>query len=682
MELDFASTSAPGRLLVRPRPTDMRRRLEMAEWADGLGCLSIAVSEHHGSADGYLPSPDSDGGRYGGAHGGGPLFRRTLIAPFRRSRRLAEDMDRARQPEPGARRRRRRRRLHVEEFAITVLPTAPVTADRTLSIEILRGRPPTEGYDLRVVRDLENPAGSTGRTMTISVPEVAGSTHYRVNVSEDGTLLGALSVPWTASRQRVDRGASRNALPGKEPAGHQRVGRGAAPRQPPLLGYGAVAFGVFVLATSGGRELADGRLLRPVDRLQRLRYRLPVAGAACGLGRIAAGGAPRLAAWTAAGGNLWVYGVGEQWEHLPELEKILDLLSDRGPTGPAPPGWTAPEKGLYGRTPEAAETSEDDDEGNPVIYRNGRRVAARPAKRSPAGPKTPLPTPPQRPSFVFRPMQAGLVVALASEQPFPGTAADWRWVLDSMGDSRWHWYERHGLSLKRENPDYWNFLIPGVGVAPVTQFCVLITVFVIGIGPVNYWLLRRRRQLHLLLLTIPASAAAVTLLLFAYALMADGLDVRVRARSVTHLDQRSGRAVCWTRLSYFAGLTPRGGLRFPADTLVLPLEQMPGRISREQPLFREVLWDEDQRFSSGWIASRTPAQFSPSARGCPASAWICWRLGQGEGPCRAEPPANADQATAGADQGREILPRRCDRGGRHSRAGADFLRRRRPACWR
>ena len=52
-----------------------------------------------------------------------------------------------------------------------------------------------------------------------------------------------------------------------------------------------------------------------------------------------------LAAWTAAGGNLWVYGVGEQWEHLPELEKILDLLSDRGPTGPAPPGWTAPEKG-------------------------------------------------------------------------------------------------------------------------------------------------------------------------------------------------------------------------------------------------------------------------------------------------------------------------------------------------
>ena len=92
--------------------------------------------------------------------------------------------------------------------------------------------------------------------------------------------------------------------------------------------------------------------------------------------------------------------------------KILDAC--RRPGGPDRAGAARVgrprTKGLYGRTPEAAETSEDDGEDNPVIYRNGRRVAAHPAKRSPAGPKTPLPTPPQRPPFVFRPMQAGLVV--------------------------------------------------------------------------------------------------------------------------------------------------------------------------------------------------------------------------------------------------------------------------------
>ena len=30
--------------------------IEMAEWADGLGAVSIIISEHHGSEDGYLPS--------------------------------------------------------------------------------------------------------------------------------------------------------------------------------------------------------------------------------------------------------------------------------------------------------------------------------------------------------------------------------------------------------------------------------------------------------------------------------------------------------------------------------------------------------------------------------------------------------------------------------------------------
>ncbi|MGH1551546.1 LLM class flavin-dependent oxidoreductase [Streptomyces sp. L7] len=34
-----------------------RRPWTLAEWADGLGCTRITVSEHHGSPDGYLPSP-------------------------------------------------------------------------------------------------------------------------------------------------------------------------------------------------------------------------------------------------------------------------------------------------------------------------------------------------------------------------------------------------------------------------------------------------------------------------------------------------------------------------------------------------------------------------------------------------------------------------------------------------
>jgi alkanesulfonate monooxygenase SsuD/methylene tetrahydromethanopterin reductase-like flavin-dependent oxidoreductase (luciferase family) len=66
--------------------------LEMAEWADRLGCLSIAISEHHGSPDGYLPSPlpliaamaaRTTNVRFGVA---------ALIAPFYDPIRLAEDL--------------------------------------------------------------------------------------------------------------------------------------------------------------------------------------------------------------------------------------------------------------------------------------------------------------------------------------------------------------------------------------------------------------------------------------------------------------------------------------------------------------------------------------------------------------------------------------------------------------
>src|SRR4026207_2344126 len=31
--------------------------IEMAEWGEAHGCLSALISEHHTSADGYIPSP-------------------------------------------------------------------------------------------------------------------------------------------------------------------------------------------------------------------------------------------------------------------------------------------------------------------------------------------------------------------------------------------------------------------------------------------------------------------------------------------------------------------------------------------------------------------------------------------------------------------------------------------------
>src|SRR4051794_15613083 len=66
--------------------------LAMAEWADTLGCVNIAVSEHHGSPDGYLPSPIPMLAAMAARTQNVRFMIAALIAPFHDPLRLAEDM--------------------------------------------------------------------------------------------------------------------------------------------------------------------------------------------------------------------------------------------------------------------------------------------------------------------------------------------------------------------------------------------------------------------------------------------------------------------------------------------------------------------------------------------------------------------------------------------------------------
>jgi alkanesulfonate monooxygenase SsuD/methylene tetrahydromethanopterin reductase-like flavin-dependent oxidoreductase (luciferase family) len=66
--------------------------LDMAEWADRLGCVSIAASEHHGSPDGYLPSPLPMLAAMAARTTNVRFMVAALIAPFYDPLRLAEDM--------------------------------------------------------------------------------------------------------------------------------------------------------------------------------------------------------------------------------------------------------------------------------------------------------------------------------------------------------------------------------------------------------------------------------------------------------------------------------------------------------------------------------------------------------------------------------------------------------------
>ena len=66
--------------------------LDMAEWADRLGCAVITVSEHHGSPDGYLPSPIPMLAAMAARTTNVRFLIAALIAPFHDPLRIAEDM--------------------------------------------------------------------------------------------------------------------------------------------------------------------------------------------------------------------------------------------------------------------------------------------------------------------------------------------------------------------------------------------------------------------------------------------------------------------------------------------------------------------------------------------------------------------------------------------------------------
>lgn len=180
----------------------------------------------------------------------------------------------------------------------------------------------------------------------------------------------------------------------------------------------------------------------------------------------------------------------------------------------------------------------------------------------------------------------------------------------SMGLRRTQrWDSRHGMTPDSANGEFAKFLVPGVGLAPVNEFRVLITLFVLLIGPVNYWLLKRAKRLHLLVLTVPLAALVTTVALFGYAIVADGFDTRVRAQSFTTLDQSTGEAACWARLSYYSGLAPGKGLTMPADIAMYPI--LPSWAGdSELGEDRELIWSANEAgLSQGWLNSRTPTQY-------------------------------------------------------------------------
>jgi hypothetical protein len=525
-------------------------------------------------------------------------------------------------------------------------PPGPAPADRTIRVEF---KPSTwrGGYAwCGVTKFIEIPQGATSVQASISVPQREQWNTFQFEFYEDGRKLEDLSYQggmvtvgnygWTEASPAmlfIDSDAPPRALRAARLSELQIAGeknatftlpdvRGLAEVRPPpdlmQLGYSPdTPANDLSLMTSLTRLWSRIEILPPSDLSTRWIDYTGIDLVFISRKDLQQCMKQNPEQWQAVrdlistGPTLCVYDAGDEFQHLEALEKLLQLP----PLAPDPAaarnrGWTSPSADLFKRELIGAEQPYN----NQYWYAQQQAQlaqAASAAAMQPAGEAKPQPSKPvENIKFVWRPANMGRVVAIANENPFPGRPQDWSAVLNAVNAGNWMWYRRHGVSLNRRNLDYWNFLIPGVGLAPVNSFLVLISLFVVVIGPINYLLLVRQGRLYLLLITVPLGAILVTLGLVGYALVTDGVGVKGRLRSFTEIDQRRGRSVSWSRQSYYAAMTPSHGLQFPETAAVYPLEVEPNRQPNYYRNRYRIDWEDGQTLADGYITSRVTSQMT------------------------------------------------------------------------
>ncbi|HVT20038.1 MAG TPA: LLM class flavin-dependent oxidoreductase [Mycobacteriales bacterium] len=242
--------------------------LDMAEWADGLGCVSITVSEHHGSADGYLPSPLPMLAAMAARTTNVNLMVAAVIVPFYDPLRLAEDILVLDNLSKG--------RVNVilaggyvrDEFDMFGVSLAERGKRVTEAVETLRAAFAGESFDFRgrKVRVTPEPYREGGPSLILGgSSEVAARRAARI---ADGFIPSVPQV-WDAYRDETVKIGKADPGPNPMPAA-RTIALAADPEagwraHAPYFLHETNAYGAWLAANDGGgpyREMQDVDALR------------------------------------------------------------------------------------------------------------------------------------------------------------------------------------------------------------------------------------------------------------------------------------------------------------------------------------------------------------------------------------------------------------------------------------
>lgn len=153
--------------------------------------------------------------------------------------------------------------------------------------------------------------------------------------------------------------------------------------------------------------------------------------------------------------------------------------------------------------------------------------------------------------------------------------------------------------------------IPGLNEAPVRVFLVVMLLFALLAGPVNFLLLRKRRQPLLALVTVPVLGFGTTAAMLLFGLLHDGLGVRGVVRSLTVLDQARHESATLATHTLFAGLAP-APFGLAEDRLLLAPRafERPGRSAADRWIF-----DATDAVLRGVLPAREPTPLLDARQG-------------------------------------------------------------------
>ena len=182
-----------------------------------------------------------------------------------------------------------------------------------------------------------------------------------------------------------------------------------------------------------------------------------------------------------------IYEAGKKPDSSPELQKLLNL--------PDSTHWVPARPSKFGRW----SWTNSKDENRACQHESGR--FAGPETLTQAG--EPIPVGSDTPTLLPAAIISWAGFMLSRKIPFPAR----RWI----GSGGWATRPRKpgpGNLAAECFPGgpistFFNFLIPGVTSVPIYAFLVLMTLFTIVIGPLNYIFLRRRKRTYLLAVDDP-----------------------------------------------------------------------------------------------------------------------------------------------------------------------------------